>query len=221
MRASVIVVAGCLSLIAGAEAQDIYRFGRLGLRLPAEDIAAIARSVAERGTPLAMLGWYSQTLPEVRYVDVFLPPTSLKQTIRRGPIARLKCSPHAHDSACIAWEESAAPGQYALVADSAAGFSEGYLPRTPRERPIRIVGDLSDDDIVTLVAYIRTSPRPRAERGSSTMALSGDLPILDIEREPDGVFRAWLTEDGGVVHSARFRHTRQGWQITEVVLGIA
>jgi len=221
MRRSIIAVVSCLVPIAGAEAEDVYRFGRLGLRLPQEDIAAITSHVAERGRPWAMLGWYSQTLPEVRCVDVFLPPSQLMDSLRRGPVAHLKCSPLADESACVRWEESAAAGEYAQVADGAEGFSEGFLPRTPRERPIRIVGDLSDRDIVTLVAYIRSSPRPRAKQGWTAMALSGDLPIQDIEREADGTVRAWLTLEGGVVHSGRFRQTPQGWQITEVALGVA
>jgi len=221
MRRWIIVLLGVLVPIAGAKAEDIYRFGRLGLRLAPEDIAAIRSHVAEHGTPWAMLGWYSQTLPEVRYVDVFLPPSRPMDTLRRGPVAHLKCSPLADESACVRWEEAAPTGEYAQVADGAEGFSEGFLPRTSRERPIRIVGDLSDRDIVTLVAYIRSSPRPRAKQGWVAMALSGDLPIQDIELEADGTVRAWLTLDGGVVHSGRFRRTPHGWQITEVVLGVA
>jgi hypothetical protein len=216
-----IALVGCLGLIAAAQDEDVYRYGRLGVRLPPEDLAAITRQVAERGTPWAMLGWYSQTLPEVRYVDVFLPPTRLTPRLRRGSLAHLKCSPLGDESACIRWEEVVPPGEYVQVADGAADFAEGYLPRTPGERPIRFSGDLSDHDLVTLVEYIRTSPRPRAEQGWVAMALSGDLPIQDIKLEPDGTVRAWLTLDDGVGYSGRFRRTRQGWQITEVVAGIA
>jgi len=52
------------------------------------------------------------------------------------------------------------------------------------------------------------------------MALSGELPIQDMRRESASIIRAWLTLDGGVVHSGRFTQTQQGWQITEVVLGV-
>ncbi|HVO10775.1 MAG TPA: hypothetical protein VMX54_08520 [Vicinamibacteria bacterium] len=215
-----IAVVSCFPLVGGAQAQDIYKFGRLGMRLPAEDVAAITRNLADRGVPWAILGWYSQTLPEVRYVDAFLPPTLATAGLRRGPVVHLKCSPVADEAACVRWEEAAPPTEYAQVADIAGTFSESLSPRTPLERPIRIVGDLLDREILTLVAYIRGSPRPRAEHGWTAMALSGELPIQDMRRESASIIRAWLTLDGGVVHSGRFTQTQQGWQITEVVLGV-
>jgi hypothetical protein len=213
------VLLTCLAFAVPA-VSEVYRFGPLSESLPAQDVAAIEALVVEHGIPWALLGWRSQVLPDIRYVDVFLQPTVSRSKLRRGRVLHLQCVPGAEQLACLQWTLAGAAGAYVQVAHGRA-FTEGLGPRSPLERPIRTVGEFSDEEILTLVSYIRASPRPSTRRGVDMGRLDGSEPALDISREPDGSVRALLTRDSGVSQTARFVRTGRGWRITEVVIGVA
>ena len=211
---------GCVFLASTVQADELYRFGRLGDRLLAEDVTAIATVVGPEGTPWALEGWQSQVLPEVWYVDVFMAPTVSTKRLRRGRVVHLECSPAAGARICGHWKPAEASGAYVQVADGPT-FPAAAAPATPRERPIRVVGQLSDSDLLALVTYIRSGPAPRASEGSIGMMLPGGLPITDVHLEQNRSVRAWLSPSRGIGYSATFTLTMRGWVMTEVVGGVA
>jgi hypothetical protein len=217
-----IAVLACVALSSTLSGSDIYRFGRLGLRLPKEDVGAIRSLVLAQGEPWALLGWYSQVLPEKRYVDVFLAPTVSTEWLRRGPVLHLECEPTGVELACLHWMQADPPGEYVQVADGGVPFSETFLPRTPRESPIRITGEFSDEELQTLVTYIRSSPRPSTRDGTiDLMTISGSDPVRDIDRQADGSVKAWLIFGSGVATCGTFVKSAEGWQVIEVVMGVS
>jgi hypothetical protein len=208
------------ALLSPGPAPEPYRFG-LAEQLPGKDVAAVAALVATQGMPWAMYGWRSQVLPEVWYIDAFMPPTVATDRFRRGVVRHFECAPQSAYGACGNWNEVRSPGEYVQVAHGPAPFTESLTPRTPLERPTRVVGAFSERDLVTLVSYIRTSPVPTYSGGRVGMRLSGSSPISDIHLESDGSVRAWLGLDDGTGNCATFRRTRHGWRITELVMGVA
>jgi hypothetical protein len=223
MRRAVLGLATCLTLAPHAYSAELYRFGRLGERLPDEDIAAITLAVADLGEPWALQGWYSQVLPEVRYVDLFVRPTVQQGRLRRGQVVHLKCVPRTDTDtpACLIWKRYGPADAYAQVAEGPAGQLETAEVRSILERPIRVHGDVADDELVSLVDYIRTSPRPRPKDGWESLGLSGSIPISDIWRNSDGSIRVLLSANGYSFQGATCTRGRDGWEINDVGYGIA
>jgi hypothetical protein len=205
----------------GPVVADPYLFGRLGARLAAGDIAAISRVAQDvASAPWALFGLYSQVLPEVRYVDAFVQPTLTTARIRRGPVIHLECRPRANAPECLPWEIQGAPGEYVQVADG-SDFSASLDVRRESERPIRVMGSLSDSELVLLVAFIRSKPVQRAPKGMVGMQLGSDYPIMDIDRAEDGSVSVKLSSDGGIGETGTVVRTRHGWELTGVTMWVA
>jgi hypothetical protein len=209
------VVAMLLLGVVSLGAAKPYQFGRLGTRLTSEELSAIA--AATGAETWAVLGWYSQVLPEVRYVDAFLQPTVSTEKLRRGSIAHLQCRPLSDKAACLDWTKTQELGAYVQVVAGPRTIGAGPAVRSESERPIRVMGRFSDADLLGLVAYIRSGPGPRYPRGVFGMTVSTDVPIQDIEQQPDGSVWVRLTGDGVSGETAIVIRARRGWRIREVV----
>jgi hypothetical protein len=199
-----------------------YQFGSLGPHLTDKDWAAIQElASAEGGAAWAIYGWYSQVLPEVRYVDAFIPPAVSTGRLNRGRVLHLKCKPASQEQeSCGQWVLDNTNGEYVQVAD---GPDLEAVPAVRRllERPIRVSGSFSDTELLTLVEYIRSSPAPAGADGILTFAVSGELPILDIERRPDGSVWVRLSLTGNPGETATVLQKGGRWQVVELVHWVA
>jgi hypothetical protein len=214
-KRAICVVSMLLSVLASAGAAEPYRFGPLGARLTPEDLSAIASATGVE--PWAILGWYSQVLPEERYVDAFLPATTSTEKLRGGSVAHLECKPVSDEASCLGWRKQPELGTYVQVPVGSGSLRDGLVVRSPSERPIRVTGSLSAADLLGLVTYIRSGPRSVFPGGGVGMAVSVDLPIQDIEEQADGTVWVRLTLDGGTGQTATVARARRGWRITQVV----
>ena len=86
--------------------------------------------------------------------------------------------------------------------------------RSP-ERPILVDGEFSDQDLWSLVLFIRSKPTPKGA-GAFAMGVSGAYPIMPIGRQNDGSVWVRMSEDGGTGEIAIVRRTKSGWQVMEV-----
>jgi hypothetical protein len=206
---------------AAALAEDLYRFGPMGPRLDKIEVAAILSAVS-LGTPppLALLGWYSQILPSTLYVDVFGAPATTSRRIRRGVVVRSQCTPDG-SNLCLTWSTASAEGRYAQVADAQySEFDNDVNVRTKQERPFRVLGDFSDEELVSLVDYIRTGPSmPRYEGPDYTAigpSLSNPEPITNVEKRRDGSVLVRMSSDqiGGFL--ATVVRVEGAWRLTSV-----
>jgi hypothetical protein len=113
-------------------------------------------------------------------------------------------SGRAHDHTHFRFPGPHGPGNTVLVGTGAyvqvlAGpqtVGAGPGVRSESERPIRVMGRFSDSDLLGLVAYIRSGPGPRYPPGVFGMTVSTDVPIQDIEQQPDGSVWVRLSGDG-------------------------
>jgi hypothetical protein len=214
-----VTLAGLLLSSVAASGGELFRLGERVPRLASEDLGAIERVASSQGHPWALLSWRSQILPETWYADVFIDPAMRSGTLRRGQTVSLWCAPTVGRTACLQWLAKKGNGEYAQIADAAV-FGDSLLPRTLREWPIRLVGEFSDEELESVVAYIRTSPKVDASP-ETAMVVDGSRPIRDIYREAAGVVRAWLTLADGIVQAVRFVRKKGVWQVVEIQDGVA
>jgi hypothetical protein len=164
-RITAVVIGLCFSLGSAAASEDTYRFGRRN---------AIDREGSHRDFPCRNRRPRT-ALPETWYVDAFLPPTRRTGMVRRGTVRHLECKP-TRRATCLEWHLRPRPGVYVQVADG-PGFDVSVTVRRNSERPIVLKGEFSDQDLVSLVLYIRSKPVPRSASGFVMGILETD-PIM-------------------------------------------
>ena len=200
---------------------SMYRFGdaRLVRRLVPEDLKAIAEAARVRGgVPWALYVQYSQVLPELWYVDAFLRPRVTTSNMRRGRVLHLQCSPAEGRPGCIEWipVPRQKAGTYVQVADG-EDFGRPLAPRSVHERPIDVEGDISGDDLVSLVNYLRTGPAPT----TNSLGLSRNEPIMRIRVRKDATVEVNLSSDGGSGQFATVVRANGAWKLVKVSFWVA
>ncbi len=215
---------GLLLSAMSSTSGELVRLGPLGGRLSSDDLVAIEKAVSPDGSPWAVLAWrelvsdpHSLLGADVWYVDVFLEPSNISERLRRGAVIRLRCWPLPEHTSCLYWRQKET-STYAQVADKER-FTQSLAPRSAREEPIRVNGRFSDDDLETLVAYLRSGPRPRS-RSVRWQRIDWSLSISDVSREDDGKVYAWVLQPDGLVAFVSLVRTQAGWQATDAAIGI-
>jgi hypothetical protein len=199
----------------------IYRFGdaRLVRRLVPDDLTAIAEAARVRGgVPWALFVRYSQVLPEVWYADAFLRPRVTTANMRRGRVLHLQCSPAEGQPGCLEWIPSARrkAGTNVQVADG-KDFGRPLTFRSIHERPIDVDGEISDNDLVSLVTYLRTGPAPTTK----TLGLGRNQPIMSIRLQKDATVVVNLSRDGGSGQLATVVRVDGTWKLVNVSYWVA
>jgi hypothetical protein len=176
---------------AGAAAPQ--RIGPTSDQLSDADVASIA-ALFDRGEKLWLLVGHSQGFIQGWFVDAFLPPDLSTPALRRGPMETVT-APAPLDVATLQhglWSKVAS-ARYAQVL--AAGNDPDRLTSSRDiTRPFRVVGTLSDEEIVSLVTFLRSSPkgpdRPqtaatgRGRSESQTFAtVQGSWPLVTIAKQ--------------------------------------
>jgi hypothetical protein len=218
----VLVVIALFTGTSITEEPDLYRFGRLGRALQDHEVSQIVAVVTKDYTePWALLGWYSQVLPSVWHVDLFLPPTLKNARLRRGPVSHVQCTPPEGQEVCGHWQLMPSDVSYGQVAEGASGFGATLSVGSSLERPFRIYGDFSDDEVLSLVEYIRSSPRPEVVvdpqgRPWHGLSVTGSDPIISIGRKEGGL--AWVRvspewSDGESGQEGTVIRSGQSWRL--------
>jgi hypothetical protein len=182
--------------------------------------AAVKVATTDRGQPWAIFASHSQVLPEVHYVDAFLPPAVSAAHFRRGIAHRFECRPAARNGDGADWKATDESKTYIQVADKTK-FGDSLMVRTPAERPISVDGDFSDSDLISLVAFARSKPRFPARTtpdgvitGRYPDGPSGRYPVSWIRRDPRRVYIAF-SDGSGIGEGIFVRRTRRGWLMVE------
>jgi hypothetical protein len=165
----------------------------------------------------------SQTLPEEWFVDAYLSPDSQTTALRRGQITRL--SSHVVGNIPQRWLVQS-HGRYAQVALPGLAL-KAILGNSDIDRPFRVDGRFSDEELLDLVIFIRTSPRkpaiPDDPDGRSHFELpdriDGTLPMLEIRREHDSIRILLGASRSG--QSLLLQRLRRQWKINKITEWVA
>ena len=204
------------------------RIGYTGKHLTAAIVHDVAALLPEDpGNIWLAVGHAPNLLNEPRwYVEVFLVPDRITPALRRGrveTVAAALSAPQAY-SGPKRWQKNST-AEYAQVpvrgTDPARVAGGGDL-----NRPFRVVGSFTDEDLIAIVDYIRSSPvaRDRAnQRGPFTDRVRGQWPIGLIVRNADGVEVTWLEPKDREKSGQRATLRRDGrlWTLTRVGYWIA
>ncbi len=175
-------------LLQSAQAQP-SRLGWMVDRLRAADIAQIAALAPQPHAPWVMV---SSGPPFIRetpwYIEVFLDPDRMTTSVRRGRLMTVKTTAPALQATqeTRGWQvERMAEYAQVPVRPDAARVIDG----SDLNRPFRVHGTFSDDDLVELARLVRASPPDPAFKGAAGGVGShvhGTWPIGLVIRRDDG-----------------------------------
>lgn len=118
----------------------------------------IARLVGNTGKRAWLLvADTSQTLPEMRFIDAYLEPDVSSPTIRRGRVVHLETA--IVNGTAVQWRLHSGESQYAQVLRGSS-HGRGSLDDRSIERPFIVDGQFSDQELISLVWFVRLSPKP-------------------------------------------------------------
>lgn len=170
---------------AYARAGEPTKCGGAKKRLRPEDVATIERLVSHKGAPcLIEVNEAHQVAPTLLLVRVYLCPHVSSSEFRRGSEVRLYRYLSEAGAPVDEWQVQPETFEYAQVRRSRSDRRRPCdLPRG-WARPFEVVGRVSDDDIVSVLKLVKSSP----SRSSATT-------------NPDGStsFEVWSVEGKNVV----------------------
>jgi hypothetical protein len=165
---------------------DPIRIHREARQLSRTSVKEIVRLAGSTGRPVWLLvGDTSQTLPEMRFIDAYLEPDSSSATIRRGRVAHLESA--IVNGTAVQWRVRSGDSQYAQVARESSHWHRALDDRSI-ERPFIVDGHFTDQELISLVSFVRRSPEPeRTVDPDGTirvafLGVEGTLPITAISR---------------------------------------
>src|SRR5580765_203657 len=219
-------VIGALSLamIALVTGQMSIIGGRARTLLSEKDVQQITRlASANHRTPWLLDVDRSMVLPEEWFVDAYLTADSETASLRRGRVTKLVG--RVVGNIAQQWRVES-HGRYAQVA------LPGIALRTTIEnsdinRPFRVNGRFSDEELLDLVIFIRRSPSkptiPDDANGTIHFEvpdrIDGAMPILEMRRQRNTVL-IWL----GAARSGQrvvLQRVNRQWKINELTGWVA
>jgi hypothetical protein len=216
-----LAVAIVLVLEAGLCAQ--VRSGAYAERLSNSDVAEITRRAASVGKSVVLLdGDVSQVLPETWYIDAYLEADSTSAAIHRGRVLRLESE--VVEGKAVRWRTRFPVTSYARVPTSPTTRPSGSL-----DRPFLLDGSFSDEELIGLINYIRTSPQTGAQTireagggiiGGSGFSVEGTWPVTSVGRSGNDV-RVWLQNSTRSGQTVTLIRERGRWVAVHVVMWIA
>jgi hypothetical protein len=218
LNAPALCVAAAL-LLQGAPARPV-RFGHMADRLTAADLTQIAALAAEPERRLWVVVSFAPNFAPSSpwFLDVFLEPDRTTPSVRRGTLMTVKTAtpaPEAYEGARM-WsvQRMAEFGQVPTRGDPAR-----VIDRRDLNRPFRIHGVFSDDEIEGLVKLVRTSPPDPSFKGTVGLPgshVEGTWPVGLVLRGDDGSVEVSVLDnrsDGKNGQKIWLRREGRGWTV--------
>jgi hypothetical protein len=192
---------------------EMHCFGPLAPKLHAVELAAVVQAATTKsGPPWAA---YAVGAHDNYYVKAFLPPATATARIRRGTAQVYQC--HGPENPCVVWKPSGPPEHYAQISAKAA-FASQPAVRSLAERPVTVQGSFSDDELFTLVTFLRTKPQlPKPLKGEVSLdGVTDEYPIMSIKRL-ENVVEVFMSDDGFKGDQVTCKRNGRGWQLVDVM----
>lgn len=188
-------------LLQSTPAATPIRFGNFASQLTSEDLKGLEQLGAAggaKGSPW-LLEPFGQGGGTIR---VYLPPVTQTAQLRRGQA--LEVTQRARDKVWVVLQTV----QYAQIVEMGRDYNS-ISGQMDIHRPFPVSGKFSDDELISLVTFIRTSPDQ----------VKGDWRISFLSGDPSSVMLRLI----GPMRGQDVSVVRQGstWKVTETRLGIS
>jgi hypothetical protein len=198
-----------------ATAPTPIRLGEVARQLSVQEIANIEGLLPPGGKPWLLIGeGLGFMSAPVHSVEAYLPPETTTRELRRGVVIplqrRIVTTPEAWSVVNSASRPRATTGRYAQVAVEGRTFDQ-IQGDQDSNRPFWVDGRFEDSELVSIVAFIRSSPVPASGQRPITAG-----PIITLTRQSDDSV-AIMTRLGA--HESQrviLRKQGQSWVIAQV-----
>lgn len=185
----------------------VVKLGDIATVLSDGDVAETLRLADCRtASPWLLTAWRGQ-VGNLQSAEVFCAADAVNGALRRGQVS---------------WVQRELKGRtwgpwslntrlrYAQLVPPARAFAQ-ITGDGDLNRPFRVIGTFSDEELVNLVTFIRA--KPSWVSGETRDQVQGDWPVGVVIREPDGTVVAKLSKDRWEGQRGTFRRTADGWAI--------
>ena len=203
-------VALITALLQGAEPIVIYTRGP-GIPLPAYFIQKATETARAQGGQLWVIA--AQQLPGVPAwsLDLYFAPVSPTAAVRRGTHLSILAGEKRGGGRIWVVERTENYAQVPLLTQHPYEIRSESDPA----RPFAIDGELSDLDILSVVAFLRSSPRYR--EGRTERRVDGQVPIQSLTRTSDGRIKATLGHNHDHGTAVLMQRLDDEWSVTGVL----
>jgi hypothetical protein len=186
------------------------RTGDVARQLSQEDVAAIERTLPADAKPWLLNGERGQVVV-MEYIEAYLTTTNTSPVLRRGTVITVM---RRTRPAVGEWNVSRTES-YGQVALPGRSFDDVHS-EWDMNRPFRVIGRFSDDELVRLVQLLRSDPPVRR-----VFDHIQPWPILSIQRRDDDSVDVTLRGGHLQGQAVRLRQVGLGWVIVSVAMWIA
>ena len=184
-------------------------------RLNDTDIAVIKERARESCPTLWLVQAFRSQLADSQYVEAYCaaaPSLHCDVYLRRGSYVSVTIRPASP------WAVSGT-GQYAQVTDTA---TPDRVPGVRDiRRPFRVSGSFTDDELVSLVAYIRSSPQGPQLIGRRDERVEGGWPLSGVWKRDNGTVDVALDRGDMASQTVKLQRVNQRWVIVSIGFVIA
>jgi hypothetical protein len=188
------------------------RIGDVARELSQEDIAGIQRTLPADAKPWLLEGERGQ-IPVIQFTEAYLSPTDTTAALRRGTVVTLMRRTRPTEPVGE-WNVSRTDS-YGQVAIPGRSFDD-VNSEWDTNRPFKVFGRFSDDELVRLVQFLRSDPPVRTGFDHTQQS-----PIRSIQRKDDDSVDVTLGGSNLRGQRVTLRQVGQDWVIVSVGMWIA
>lgn len=186
------------------------RTGDVARKLTEPDVATLEMILPSGAKPWLLDGEPAQA-PGLEYVAAYLSPTSTSPILRRGMVITVvrRIRPLTESEWTVQGTRA-----YAQVAIPGRSFDQ-IEGDQDTNRPFLVFGRFDDDELVTLVKFLRSNPPTRGPERIQPW------PFLSMQRRADHSVSVMLRGGVGRGQAITLRQARQDWVIVSVGMWVA
>lgn len=219
----VFVLAAALAFQAGA----LPLLGGVGRQLTAAHVVELERlAAAAGGMPWLLVGYEAFTpAPRSWFVDIYLAPDVTTDQLRRGRIQTAVSEGTISGSDRKPWRLQGS-ASWAQVVVQGRAF-DAIIGDRDLNRPFRVSGSFDDDDIISLIAFIRTNPKNSSPSASDQATpgiftdVDGSWPVSRIRRSHDGVIEVSLLKSEHEGQTVTLIRADGRWVVTRLTAWVS